>query len=60
MLILSRKVDERILIGDDIVIVITKIRGDKVNIGVEAPKNMKVIREELVTRISETVETSED
>lgn len=47
MLVLTRKVSERIVIGDDIVIVVRKIRGNKVVIGVEAPKKMPVVRSEL-------------
>jgi carbon storage regulator len=48
MLVLSRKRDERILIGDNIVITIVDIRGDKVRIGVEAPLNVPVHRQEIV------------
>jgi carbon storage regulator len=48
MLILSRKVGERILIGDDIVVYIAKVRGKTVSIGIEAPKNVPVNREEIV------------
>ena len=47
MLVLSRKVGERILIGDNITIVVVRCSGDKVRIGIEAPKEVKVIREEL-------------
>ena len=48
MLVLSRKRDERILIGDNIVITIVDIRGDKVRIGVEAPSHVPVHRQEIV------------
>jgi carbon storage regulator len=48
MLVLSRKRDERILIGDNIVITIVDIRGDKVRIGVEAPAHVPVHRQEIV------------
>ncbi|MCL2609099.1 MAG: carbon storage regulator CsrA [Treponema sp.] len=51
MLILSRKVDERIVIGDDISISIVEIRGDQVRIGVEAPKTVKVFRKEVFDAI---------
>lgn len=50
MLVLSRKAKERIRIGKDIVIVVNHIRGSKVSIGVEAPKETRVVRDELVTR----------
>jgi carbon storage regulator len=51
MLILSRKVDERVIIGDDIKISIIEIRGDQVRIGIDAPKKVKVFREEVYTAI---------
>lgn len=47
MLILSRKIDERIKIGNDISIQIIGISGEQVKIGVEAPKNVKVFRQEV-------------
>ncbi len=47
MLILSRKTDQSIKIGEDITITIIEIRGDQVKIGVEAPKNVKVFRQEV-------------
>lgn len=47
MLVLSRKVGEKLFIGDSIVITITEIRGDKVRIGVEAPRDVRVLRQEL-------------
>jgi carbon storage regulator len=47
MLVLSRKVGERLLVGKDIVILVTQIRGDKVRIGIEAPPEYRVVREEL-------------
>jgi carbon storage regulator len=48
MLVLSRKRDERILIGDKIVVTIVDIRGDKVRIGIEAPPDVAVHREEIL------------
>ncbi len=47
MLVLSRKKNESIVINDDITIVIVEIRGDKVRLGIEAPKEMVVLRDEL-------------
>ena len=47
MLVFSRKVDERVIIADDITIVIVEIRGDKVRIGIEAPAHIAVDREEI-------------
>ena len=51
MLILSRKIDEKIRIGDDIVITLIDVHGDQGKIGVEAPKNVKVFRQEVYTAI---------
>lgn len=48
MLILSRKCGESLIINDHIEIVISEISGDKVRIGIEAPKDVKVLRKELV------------
>ena len=46
MLVLARKRSERILIGDDIVVTICKIGNEIVKVGIEAPPNVRVIREE--------------
>ena len=51
MLILSRKIDEKIKIGDDITITLIDVHGDQVKIGVEAPKNVKVFRQEVFNAI---------
>lgn len=51
MLVLSRKRYERIVIGDDIVISVVEIRGDKVRLGVEAPKSVSVHRKEVYDAI---------
>lgn len=48
MLVVSRKVDEKIVIGKEIVITLVAIRGDKVRIGVSAPKDTPILRQELV------------
>lgn len=47
MLVLSRKETQRIRLGDDIVITVVRIGGDKVRLGIEAPKDMLVLRDEL-------------
>ncbi len=47
MLVLSRKEAERIRLGDSIVITVVRIGGDKVRIGIEAPKDVLVLRDEL-------------
>ncbi len=51
MLILTRKVGESLLIGDDVSITILNIRGNQVKIGVQAPKDVSVHREEIYLRI---------
>lgn len=51
MLVLSRKKDESIVINNDITIVVVEIRGDKVRLGVEAPKEVPVHRREVFEAI---------
>lgn len=48
MLVLSRKRDERIVIGDNIVITVVEVRGDKVRLGIEAPSEVPVHRQEII------------
>jgi carbon storage regulator len=50
MLVLSRKVGECIRIGDDVVITIQEMRGGRVRLAIEAPRNVVVLREELAPR----------
>lgn len=59
MLVLSRHVDERIMIGDDIVITVIRINADKVRLGIDAPENVPIDREEIHRAKQETApETS--
>lgn len=51
MLVLSRQRDESIIIGDNIVITIVDIRGDKVRLGIQAPKEITVHRQEVYEAI---------
>jgi len=53
MLVLTRKPGEKILIGDDIVITVLDARGDSVRIGIDAPRGVKIQREEVVRAVSE-------
>jgi carbon storage regulator len=47
MLVLSRKESQRIRLGDNIVISVLRLGGDKVRLGIEAPRDMLVLRDEL-------------
>lgn len=51
MLVLSRKVNESVTIGDDIKITILSIEADRVKLGIEAPKDMRVYRYETVKKV---------
>lgn len=47
MLVLSRKADQRLLIGDDIEVVVVEVLGNRVKLGVIAPPHVRVLRDEL-------------
>jgi carbon storage regulator len=47
MLVLSRRENQRIKLGDSIVITVVRVTGDKVRLGIDAPSDMLVLREEL-------------
>jgi carbon storage regulator len=49
MLVLSRKVGEKLVIGDNITVVVSRVAGNRVTIGVEAPADVRIIRGELRT-----------
>ena len=53
MLVLSRKKNQSIVINDDITVVVVEIRGDKVRLGIEAPKEVPVHRREVFDAIKE-------
>ncbi|HON38445.1 MAG: carbon storage regulator CsrA [Desulfomonilia bacterium] len=53
MLILTRKVGETVAIGDDIQISVVEIKGTQVKLGIRAPKNVEVHREEIYLKIQE-------
>lgn len=53
MLVLTRKRDESIMIGDDIKIIIVDVRGDQVKLGIDAPRHIPVHREEVYKEIQE-------
>jgi carbon storage regulator len=53
MLVLSRKTDESIIVGENIKVTVLGIDGDKVKLGVEAPISMRIFREELIRQTGE-------
>ncbi len=59
MLVLSRKKNESIVINNDIKIVVVEIRGDKVRLGVEAPREVPVHRREVYDAIQRSLESGD-
>jgi carbon storage regulator len=53
MLVLTRKAGEKIVIGDDIVVTILDVRGDGIRIGIDAPRGVKIQREEVLLAVTE-------
>ncbi|NLX55261.1 MAG: carbon storage regulator [Planctomycetaceae bacterium] len=47
MLVLSRKVGEQIVIGDNITVIVNKISGNRISLGIEAPHDVRIVRGEL-------------
>lgn len=60
MLVLTRKIGESFNIGDDIKVIIYNVRGKQVRIGIEAPKNVIIYREEIYQRIQEELKQSKE
>lgn len=53
MLVLTRKVGEKILVGDDVVVSVVEVNRGSVRLGVEAPKSVSILRFEVYERIQE-------
>ena len=58
MLILTRRVGESIIIGDDVFITVLGVKGNQVKIGINAPKNVPVHREEIKRKIDAQIEVA--
>lgn len=54
MLVLSRRVGESVVIGDDVVVTVLEVRGDVVRLGVDAPRSVPVRRQELLAELAES------
>jgi len=54
MLVLTRRINESIVINDDITVLVVEIRGDRVRLGIEAPKDVTVHRKEVYDVITES------
>jgi len=54
VLVLTRKAGEKIVIGDDITITILDVRGDGIRIGIDAPRGIKIQREEVLLAVAES------
>ena len=53
MLVLSRRVGESIVIGEDVTVTVLEVRGDVVRVGIQAPRSVTVHREELIRELTE-------
>lgn len=60
MLILTRRVGETLMVGDDVTVTVLGVKGNQVRIGVDAPKDVAVHREEIYQRIQNEKAQSQD
>jgi carbon storage regulator len=59
MLVISRKVDESVILGDTIVVTVLAIEGDRVKIGINAPRDTVILRQEIYKAIQDQVKIQE-
>jgi len=59
MLILTRRVGETLMVGDEVTVTVLGVKGNQVRIGVNAPKDVSVHREEIYLRIQQEAESNE-
>ncbi|MCO6545900.1 MAG: carbon storage regulator CsrA [Gilliamella sp.] len=60
MLILTRRVGETLIIGDDVVITILGVKGNQVRVGINAPKEVSIHREEIYNKIHQPQDTNDE
>ena len=60
MLILTRRIGETLIIGDDVVITVLGVKGNQVRVGINAPKEVSIHREEIYNRIHQSQDKSDE